>query len=76
MTPASARCIGRVKWWDSHRRIGFIDPGADDGEALFFHAADVVPFTSSPKFNTGDVVTYRPGRSASGPRAFEVVLEV
>lgn len=68
------RCSGVVKWWDAHKRIGFIEPDGDDGDALFFHAADVKPFTPAPPFNAGDVVTYLPGRSMGNPRAFDVAL--
>jgi CspA family cold shock protein len=60
---------GRVKWYNSQKRFGFITPD-DGGKDLFVHATDI----EGGLLRDNDEVNYEAGEGKKGPCAEKVTL--
>ena len=68
MTAAEPK-LGRVKWYNSEKGYGFIEP--DDGSRdLFFHVTDVSMYVDEPE--TGTRASYIEGERHGKPQATSV----
>lgn len=57
---------GKVKWFDSQKGYGFIEP--EEGDDLFVHYSEV----DGGRLNEGDSVEFEIGQGKKGPCAVSV----
>jgi len=63
---------GKVKWFNSEKGFGFIEPG-EGGDDLFVHYSEIQSNGGYATLNDGQEVEYELGEGRKGPCATNVV---
>jgi len=63
---------GKVKWFNSEKGFGFIEPG-EGGDDLFVHYSEIQSNGGYATLNDGQDVEYELGEGRKGPCATNVV---